>query len=216
VFDELYTKSVSREVGAALINENIVKYRGDAFEAVLVNYYKILNYLFLGQTSDALVECRRVNKKLQILHDAGETYFVDDPFMQYLTALVYDEGNDPQSAEVSYRAAYAAYESDSTLLAPPSLDCDAAQNARRVGDAVLAASYAKDAPCLAETGTRGRVAVFIETGAVARKVESAITLPIFTTDNCDRQEFSQELYARRNGYNQGSRSRTGCASRCRS
>jgi hypothetical protein len=42
VFDELYTKSISREVGAALVNENIVKYRGDPFEAVLVNYYKIL------------------------------------------------------------------------------------------------------------------------------------------------------------------------------
>ncbi|HKW14300.1 MAG TPA: hypothetical protein VJS69_07440, partial [Candidatus Krumholzibacteria bacterium] len=50
VVDELYTKSVSREVGAALVNENIKQYRGDPFEAVLVNYYQILNYLFLNQT----------------------------------------------------------------------------------------------------------------------------------------------------------------------
>src|SRR5712671_3073461 len=110
VFDELYTKSISREIGAAVVNENMVKYRGEAFEAVLVNYYKILNYLFLGQTSDALVECRRVNQKLQVIHDAGQTYFVDDPFIQYLTGLVYDLGGETGNAEVSYRAAFQQYE----------------------------------------------------------------------------------------------------------
>jgi len=205
VFDELYTKSISREIGAAVVNENLVKFRGDAFEAVLVNYYKILNYLFLGQTSDALVECRRLNRKLQILHDAGETYFVDDAFLQYLTGLVYEHGGEPQSAEVSYRAAFREYERDSTVTAPPWLECDAAQNALRVGDASLAASYAgdKDSPCLAETGTRGRVAVLIETGTVARKVQNALTLPIFENDDCSRSNFSNDLYERRHGYNQG-------------
>jgi len=134
VFDELYTKSISREVGAAVVNENMTKYRGDPFEAVLVNYYKILNYLFLEQTADALVECRRLNQKLQVIHDAGETYFVDDPFLQYLTALVYERGGEMQSAEVSYRRSCELYDSDSTLVCPPSLHCDAAENARRLGD----------------------------------------------------------------------------------
>ncbi len=198
VFDELYTKSISREVGAAVVNENIVKYRGDPFEAVLVNYYKILNYLFLDQTADALVECRRLNQKLQIIHDAGETYFVDDPFLQYLTALVYERGGELTSAEVSYRRACELYDSDSTLVYPPWLHCDAAANSRRVGDSAQAAAYEARAKCPPAVDGRGRVLVLVETGAVARKVEAAITLPIFNNDRYSNQDaYSRELYERR-------------------
>lgn len=201
VFDELYTRSISREVGAALVNENIVKYRGDAFEAVLVNYYKILNYLFLGQTSDALVECRRVNQKLQILHDAGDTYFVDDPFLQYLTALVYEFGGDTQSAEVSYRVAYQEYASDSTVVTPPWLACDAAENARRVGDTGQAAEYEEDANCPRMMAGQGRVVVLVEMGAIARKQEASITLPIFNNDRFTNQDaYTYELYRRQGGH----------------
>jgi uncharacterized protein len=198
VLQELYTKSISRELGAITINETLVKYRGDAFEAVLVNYYKILNYLFLEEIEDALVECRRLNQKIQLLHDAGETYFADDPFLQYLTGLVYELGGEPTSAEVSYRASLQGYESDSTLAAPPWLPCDASQNAMKVGDAVLASSYSKDFPCPEASGTRGRVAVLIETGAVARKIETSFTVPLFENDRYSNQDkYAEELYTRR-------------------
>jgi uncharacterized protein len=180
-----------------VVNENIVKYRGDPFEAVLVNYYKILNYLFLNQTADALVECRRLNQKLQIIHDAGETYFVDDPFLQYLTALVYDRGGEAQSAEVSYRRACELYDSDSTLVCPPSLHCDAAANSRRVGDQAQAAEYESHAQCPPPVDGQGRVLVLVETGVVARKMEAALTLPIFNNDRYSNQTaYSRDLYAR--------------------
>lgn len=197
VLDELYTKSVSREVGAALVNENINQYRGDAFEAVLVNYYQILNYLFLNQTADALVECRKVNQKLQLLHDAGETYFVDDPFLQYLTALVYERGGEPETAEVSYRRACQLYDTDSTLACPPSLRCDAAANSLRMGDKAQAAAYAEHAGCTVPALGQGRVLVLLETGAVARKVEASITLPIFNNDRYSNQTaYSYQLMQR--------------------
>ena len=197
VVDELYTKSVSREVGAALVNENIKQYRGDPFEAVLVNYYQILNYLFLNQTADALVECRKLNQKLQLIHDAGETYFVDDPFLQYLTALVYERGGETETAEVSYRRACALYDSDSTVVCPPSLRCDAAANALRVGDKALAAEYGSHAQCPPPLPGSGRVLVLVEDGAVARKVEFAFTLPIFNNDRFSNQEaYARQLATR--------------------
>jgi uncharacterized protein len=199
VFDELYTKSVSREAGALLVNENISQYRGDAFEAVLVNYYQILNYLFLNQTADALVECRKLNQKLQLLHDAGETYFVDDPFLQYLTALVYERGGEVESAEVSYRRACQLYDSDSTLVCPPSLHCDAAANALRVGDKAQAAEYEKHAQCPPPAAGQGRVLVLVETGAVARKMEASITLPIFNNDRYTNQSAYSYQLAQRAG-----------------
>ena len=100
LLEELYTKSVSRELAALAISDNITKYRGESFEAIIINYYKILNYLYLGDLDGALVECRRVNIKLQMLIDAGETHFVDDPFVQYLTGMVYSAGGEMNDADV--------------------------------------------------------------------------------------------------------------------
>jgi hypothetical protein len=198
VLEELYTRSISREIGAITVSETLVKYRGDAFEAVLVNYYKILNYLFLGDVDGALVECRRLNLKLQWIHDAGETYFTDDPFLQYLTALVYELGGEPGSAEVSYRAARVEYERSGALPPPPPFACDAWENARRMGDAALADSYAGEADCAEGDGPEGRVVVLVETGSVARKIETGFTVPIFEDDRFDdRDAYCHELYARR-------------------
>jgi hypothetical protein len=68
----------------------------------------------------------------------------------------------------------------------------------RAGDAALAASYTGKSTCTNGNGTRGRVAVLIETGAVARKIEAGFTVPIFENDRYSNQdEYCRNLYARR-------------------
>ena len=198
VLEELYTKSISREVGAIIVSETISKYRGDPFEAVLVNYYKILNYLFLDDVDGALVECRRLNGKLQMIHDAGETYFEDDPFLQYLTGLVYELGGEAGSAEVSYRAAVQEYgRGTSAPPAPPWLACDATANARALGDSQAADSLFSPL-CDSIPAGEARLAVLVEYGAVARKIETGFVVPIFESDRWDNNdEFSRELSRRR-------------------
>jgi hypothetical protein len=200
VLEKLYTKSVTREVASLAVSETIGQYRGDAFEAVRVNYYKILNYLALDDVEGAMVECRRLNRKLQMLHDGGETYFVDHPFLQYLTALVYELGGETESAGVSYRTAIARFQEGAATWAgtpPPWMYCDAAANARRRGDAAAAASYDSFATC-SPAGAGGRLTVVIETGRVVRKLESNLVLPIFENDDwSDRDRFAHELAHRR-------------------
>ena len=86
-----------------------------------------------------------------------------------------------------------------TLPAPPWLPCDAAENARGVGDAAQAEEYMDSAACTLAAPGQGRVAVFVETGAVARKIETGFTVPIFENDRYrSEDEFSHELYNRRN------------------
>jgi uncharacterized protein len=201
LIEDLYTRSVTREVAALTVSESISQYRGDAFEAVRVNYYKILNYLALDDVAGALVECRRLNRKLQMLHDAGETYFVDDPFLQYLTALVYEMGGESESAGVSYRTAAARYAEPAAgggAEAPPWLYCDAGANARRRADAAAAAEYDSLATCDGDGDATGRLTVVIEAGRVVRKLESNLVLPIFEKDNwSDQDAFAHELANRR-------------------
>jgi len=202
LIEELYTRSVTREVAAIAVSETIAKYRGDSFEAVLANYYRLLNYLDMRDVAGALVECRRLNHKLQILRDAGET-FVDDPFLQYLTALVYEMGNEPGSAEVSYRTALGGYAKgiNGAGAPPPWLACDAAANLRRQGDGAGALAYDSLGACPAPESGTGRVFVLIETGRVLRKLQNDIVLPILETDRWDNNERYAHELAKRRGQN---------------
>jgi len=200
LLEELYTKSVTRELAATAVTDNITKYRGAPFEAVLVNYYKILNYLHLGDVEGAAVECRRVNRKLQMLSDAGEKTFTNDPFLQYLTAMVYEVAREPTDAGVSYRVAVGAYEELGEtygVQTPAALFCDAAANARRLGDAAEAEAYAARATCAENTRAGVRVSLFLECGYVAYKVEENVVLPIFKDDRWDdADEFAPVLVDR--------------------
>ena len=59
LYFELYTKSLSREVASLVTSDNIIKYRGERYEAAMIYYYTILNYLLLGDPNAALVEWGR-------------------------------------------------------------------------------------------------------------------------------------------------------------
>jgi hypothetical protein len=200
VLENLYTKSITREAAALAVSETIAQYRGDAFEAVFVNYYQILNYLGMGDVEGALVECRRVNRKLQMLKDGGETYFENDPFMQYLTGIVYDLGGERDDAGVSYRVAAELYDSGEyapVTPLPPSFFCDAAENAYRRGDREEWGAYLERAPCATGADT-GYVSVLLECGQVVRKREASVVLPIFENDHwTDNERFAHEMAARR-------------------
>ncbi len=187
--EELYTKSVTRELVALAVKDDFSKYRGDPFEAVLVNYYKILNYLHMGDSEGALVECRRVNRKLQMIIDAGEETYRNDPFVQYLTAMVYDAANDASDASVSYRVAAAAYD-ELGGDAPPSLYCDAAENARILGDVVAVQEYEGrvSGECAPRQAGTGIVNLFLESGFVTHKIEQSVIIPIYKDDNYDDKD----------------------------
>ena len=201
LLEDLYTKSVTREVGALLVGDALAKYRGDAFEALLTNYYKILNYLYLDDVEGALVECRRINQKLQLLIDGGETYYVNDPFLQYLTGMVYRMAGEYGEADVSFRVAreaYAELEGTYAVSAPDELVCDMTANAHSLGDYQAVEDYDTAGRCAPLPDGFGTVNLFIECGYVAYKQEVGVVLPIYKDDDTsDRDEFALRLSHRR-------------------
>ena len=201
VLEDLYTKSVTREAVTLAVSEVMGQYRGDAFEAVYVHYYQILNYLAMNDVDGAMVECRRVNRKLQMLSDGGETYFTNEPFLQYLTGLVYDLGGERESAGVSYRVAAGLY-GDSLQApvapAPLSFYSDAARNAYARGDRQEGDAYAARTHYSAGADS-GRVSLLLDCGQITRKREASVVLPIFETDRWrNNEEFANVLYKRAN------------------
>ena len=200
VLDDLYTKSITREAAALAVSDVVAKYRGDAHEAVLVNYYKILNYLHLNDIEGAAIECRRVNGKLERIRDAEGDYLENDPFLQYMTAMVYELSGDEEDAEVSYRVAVEGFETLSArqgVVPPPSLYCDAVENAYTMGDRELARSYQRDDSCVTDRSL-GLVNIFLECGYVDHKVETSLQLPILKDDDTsDDDAFALTLSERR-------------------
>jgi len=117
--DELYTESISGNVAAFALNDNTLPYRGEDFEQVIVNIYRALNYIELGQTDEALVEARKVNLKLEQINDkypaGAKNVYKEDAFARLLAGVLYEMGgtrDDFNDAYISDRLAADAYAND--------------------------------------------------------------------------------------------------------
>ena len=109
--DELYTTSVSKASGMLLINDATMDYAGEPFERALTHVCRALNYVFLGNHDEALVESRKVERFLTELGDTvgAKRAYKDDAFARYLDALLYADAGKRDDARISYQAAQAAY-----------------------------------------------------------------------------------------------------------
>lgn len=122
--EELYTKSVSKAAGTLLLNDNTTEYAGERFERAMVNAYRALNYVFLSDLENALVEVRKLSRLLQEYADTyngKKTAYKDDAFAQFLASLLYEDDGRPDDARIAReksRAAYKLYASAYGLPAP--------------------------------------------------------------------------------------------------
>lgn len=114
VYGEDYHINYLNEVGSYLTNPNFNAYRGEDHEHLMLLYFKALNYLKLGKSDDALVECRRLNLRLQQLADRYESNdkFRKDAFINTLMGIIYDSNKDYNNAFIAYRNALEVYQGD--------------------------------------------------------------------------------------------------------
>ncbi|MDA3792441.1 MAG: hypothetical protein PF545_02130 [Elusimicrobia bacterium] len=158
--DELYTKSLSGEAAALMTSDKTLPYRGEYYDYLYTNYYKLLNYLSLGKFEDALVEVRRINHKLSLFEQEPE------PFLHFITAILYDYNNQTSDAFIEYKKAYQAYSNPSrSLLESLSLFCSETNFARcsEIKDSRIKKSSAPE--------DYGTVIFISETGFVPHKIE---------------------------------------------
>ncbi len=139
-----YIEDFSKVFGAealSLVSNPMVKpYRPEDFEAVLIHYYMALNYIYLNNYEDALVECRRVNIQLQRMNTRyknGKNKYSKDAFAHVLMGLVYEAAGDINNAFIAYRNALEVYETKYTKLfgvkVPLQLKKDVLRTAQAIG-----------------------------------------------------------------------------------
>ncbi|MCT4586211.1 MAG: hypothetical protein N4A71_00160 [Carboxylicivirga sp.] len=112
---EDYSRSLGSEALALITNPMMKPYRPEDFEAVLVHFYKALNYIYLKDYEGALVECRRVNIVLQKLNDKykkNKNKYARDAFAHCMMGLIYEASGSVNDAFIAYRNALEIYEED--------------------------------------------------------------------------------------------------------
>jgi hypothetical protein len=107
-----YQNSLADFAASVLVNSNAKKYRAEDFEKILIHYYKALNYSYLNQTEDALVEARRMNLKEMELSEKGKKKYNKDAFGHLLMGQIYEKSYEYNNAFIAYRNAYEAYTED--------------------------------------------------------------------------------------------------------
>lgn len=102
---DLYSTSVTKAVGSAVVNDTVRDYAGDRFEQVLLHSYMALNYIAEGQIDSARVEILQADVKMK---EWGETP-LEDPFVRYLSGIIFEALGEYDQALVSYRKAVNVY-----------------------------------------------------------------------------------------------------------
>jgi uncharacterized protein len=115
-FEELYTKSLSKEGMTWLLNDNAAPYYGSDYEYVLVNVFQALNFLQLGDLNEALVEARDLSAKYQVVDGLAQKvkrrHFEDNGFARLFMGLILQAaggGENESEALLFYKEALTQY-----------------------------------------------------------------------------------------------------------
>ncbi|MCM2280436.1 MAG: hypothetical protein NDI61_01160 [Bdellovibrionaceae bacterium] len=98
--------SLSKETASLLLNEEMVQYKGDDYEKVLINAINAINFLMLGNLESALVEVRRLNNKLHLYKTEAKRNYEQNPFAYYLGAIIWEADRKYDDAYIAYKKAF--------------------------------------------------------------------------------------------------------------
>ena len=98
--------SISKVATSLALSEEMVQYKGEDFEKVLINNMNAMNFLALGRLEEALVEVRRVNEKLYKLQADGKKDFNQSPLALYLGAMIWESDRKYDDAYIAYKKTY--------------------------------------------------------------------------------------------------------------
>lgn len=98
--------SLSKETASMLLSEELVQYKGDDYEKVLINAINAINYLMMGDLEAALVEVRRLNNKLYLYKSEAKKNYEQNPYAYYLSAVIWEADRKWDDAYIAYKKCY--------------------------------------------------------------------------------------------------------------
>ncbi len=93
--------SLAAEGATLLTSDQIKHYQGENFEKVLINAFLAINYAVQGNLEDALVEARKVNRKLTRMIDEGKRQYELSAFATYFASILQEARGEWDDARIS-------------------------------------------------------------------------------------------------------------------
>ncbi|WP_010520382.1 COG3014 family protein [Aquimarina agarivorans] len=184
---ESNVSSVGSQILGTLLNPEKETYKGEDFEKVAIHYYKALNYAFLNQYDEALVEAKRINLQLLQLNEkypqGKKNHYKDDAFAHNLQGLLYEALGDINNAFIAYRNAVDLYLQNNGIYmgvaVPDQLKQDLLRTATDIGFADQVIRYEEKLNTKYQSGSKdNEVVVFWENGLVPYKDQTFFTFTI--------------------------------------
>jgi hypothetical protein len=180
-----FSTGVGAQAVAVLTDDRARPYVGEEFEAVLVNAFAALNFLLAGGSKaaeEALVECRRLDWKLQEFAELRKRKYLQNAFARYLSGVAWELDREPNDAYIDYKMVH--------KLRPDfgPVQADLVRLARRLGFNDDAEAWEKkfglkfDRSALAGTG---EVVLVYQCGRspVKTQRETLLDLPVYQKQN---------------------------------
>lgn len=98
--------SLTKVTSSLLLSEEMVQYKGDDYEKVLINAVNAINYLEMNELDEALVEVRKLNQKLYKYKYEAKRDYEQNPFAFYLSAVIWEADRKWDDAYIAYKNAY--------------------------------------------------------------------------------------------------------------
>ena len=105
--EELHGASVSEQLGAVTVNDTLRRFAGDRYEQVLLHAFMAMNYIQLDDLDAARVEMLQADVKMREWGEEPE----EDPFVRYLSGMIFEALGETDQALVAYRQARDVYQS---------------------------------------------------------------------------------------------------------
>ncbi|MGL4583944.1 MAG: COG3014 family protein [Flavobacterium sp.] len=176
------------------LNSMSQNYKGEEFEIFMLHYYKALNYMYLGQTNEAIVEARRISLQNYAQGDKYKdksTRYSKDAFSLNIQGLIYEYSGNYNDAFISYRNAVETYQSSKDgmyygVAMPTSLKYDVIRMAAKIGFSGDVAKYERDFNLNAKdipSGSGGEVVIFWENGRAPIKEQDNLYFTLAKGDS---------------------------------
>lgn len=140
LYNQNYRNNFGNDVLEMVANPMLKPYKAEEFEAVMLYYYKAINYIHLGELDNALIEIRRINIQLNELNDRYEgkrNRYKQDAFALNLMGIIYEAKGEINDAFIAYRNSFEAYkkvyEEEFQLSAPEQLKSDLLRTSYQLG-----------------------------------------------------------------------------------
>lgn len=135
--EDLFTKSITQNLGTLMINDNTLPYKMPMYEQALTYFFTAMNYLGENNFEDAAVEMRKAVFFLDKYRENTKKIYNDEPFVQYFASMIFEDIGQLSSARIARTNALNAYEKLKGYLSASAPDSSLPPNYKNLGELIF-------------------------------------------------------------------------------